>query len=75
MLPRYELITPARNEAQFIELSIKSVITQTIWPIKWMIINDGSTDEIASKYTADHWIELVQSQEHGEQPFWESAGL
>ena len=52
-LPSYVLITPARNEAQFIELTIKSVIAQTSKPIKWVIVSDGSTDgtdEIVSRY-------------------------
>ena len=41
---RYVLITPARNEAEFIELTIKSVVGQTVQPIKWIIVSDGSTD-------------------------------
>src|SRR6266478_7121974 len=40
----YVLITPARNEAKFIELTIQSVIRQTILPVKWVIVSDGSTD-------------------------------
>ena len=43
-LPTYVLITPARNEAQYIELTINSVVSQTLRPIKWVIVNDGSTD-------------------------------
>ena len=43
-LPRYVLITPARNEAQFIELALKSVVAQTVLPAKWIIVSDGSTD-------------------------------
>ena len=43
-LPTYVLITPARNEAQFIELTIKSVVSQTVRPLKWVIVSDGSTD-------------------------------
>ena len=60
-LPVYVLITPARNEAQFIELTLKSVIAQTVLPLRWVIVSDGSTDgtdEIVSKYAVDHpWIE------------------
>jgi glycosyltransferase involved in cell wall biosynthesis len=60
----YVLITPARNEAEFIELTMKSVVTQTVQPIKWIIVSDGSTDgtdAIVKKYAAAHpWIELVQ---------------
>src|ERR1035441_9935437 len=40
----YVLITPARNEADFIELTLKSVVSQTVRPLKWVIVSDGSTD-------------------------------
>jgi poly-beta-1,6-N-acetyl-D-glucosamine synthase len=73
MLPRYVLVTPARNEAQFIELTIKSVVAQTIRPLKWAIVSDGSTDgtdDIVSKYAAKHpWIELVRMPERRERNF------
>jgi len=29
-LPSYVLITPARNEAKYIEMTIKSVVAQTV---------------------------------------------
>jgi len=63
-LPQYVLITPARNEAAFIELTLKSVAAQTVLPLKWVIVSDGSTDgtdELARKYAAQYgWIELVR---------------
>ena len=69
----YVLITPARNEAKFIELTIKSVVGQTIRPAKWVIASDGSTDgtdDIVSKYAAEHrWIELVRMPERRERHF------
>ncbi|MGH9326669.1 MAG: glycosyltransferase [Terriglobia bacterium] len=72
-LPTYVLITPARNEAQFIELTIKSVVAQTVRPLKWVIVSDGSTDatdEIVTRYSADHpWIELVRMPERRERHF------
>ena len=72
-LPTYVLITPARNEAQFIELTIKSVVAQTVRPLKWVIVSDGSTDgtdEIVRKYAAEHlWIELVRMPERKERDF------
>lgn len=40
----YILLTAARNEEKNIEKTIKSVIDQTIKPIQWIIISDGSTD-------------------------------
>src|SRR5271154_6303290 len=71
--PSYVIITPARNEAQFIELTLKSVIAQTILPLKWVIVSDGSTDgtdAIVGKYTADNpWIELLRTPERAERHF------
>ncbi len=72
-LPSYVLITPARNEAQFIELTIKSMVAQTVRPLKWIIVSDGSTDgtdEIVRRYAAEHtWIELVRTPERRERHF------
>lgn len=72
-LPSYVLITPARNEAQFIELTIKSVVAQRVLPLKWIIVSDGSTDgtdEIVCTYTSSHpWIELVRMPERRERNF------
>jgi len=69
----YVLITPARDEAEFIELTIKSVIAQTIQPAKWVIVSDGSTDgtdEIVLKYAAEHpWIQLVRMPARQERHF------
>jgi biofilm PGA synthesis N-glycosyltransferase PgaC len=69
----YVLITPARNEAQFIEQTIKSVIRQTALPLKWVIVSDGSTDgtdDIVKKYSRENqWIELVRMPERAERHF------
>ena len=71
--PVYVLITPARNEAKFIELTIKSVVAQTVRPLKWVVVSDGSTDgtdELVSKYAAVYpWIELVRMPERRERHF------
>lgn len=70
---KYVLITPARDEAQHIEGTIESVIKQTVRPIKWVIVSDGSTDgtdDIVRKYTLDNpWIELVRAPERRERHF------
>jgi glycosyltransferase involved in cell wall biosynthesis len=72
-LPTYVLITPARNEAQFIELTLKSMVGQTFRPLKWVIVSDGSTDgtdDIVRKYAADNpWIELLRMPERAERHF------
>jgi glycosyltransferase involved in cell wall biosynthesis len=70
---RYVLITPARNEAAFIEQTIQSVILQTTLPVRWVIVSDGSTDgtnDIVRKYTTRYeWIELVVQPERTERHF------
>jgi len=69
----YTLITAARNEVQNIERTIQSVIKQTVRPLKWVIVSDGSTDgtdEIVGKYVAEcGWIELVRRPERAERHF------
>ena len=69
----YVLITPARNEAAFIELTIQSVVAQTVRPLRWVIVSDGSTDgtdDLVKQYAARYdWIELVRMPERRERHF------
>lgn len=69
----FVLITPARNEAAFIERTIRAVISQTVRPAKWIIVSDGSddgTDEIVDKYAkSSPWIELVRMIPRSERHF------
>ena len=69
----YVLITPARNEAAFIEQTIQAMVGQTAKPTKWVIVSDGSTDEtdeIVSRYAGQYeWIELLQMPERQERHF------
>jgi len=72
-VPGYVLITPARNEVAYIENTIRSVIAQTLSPLRWVIVSDGSTDgtdEVVKKYAAQHdWIELLRRPERLERHF------
>ncbi len=71
--PTYVLITPARNEADYIELTLKSMVAQTVRPLRWVIVSDGSTDgtdEIVRRYMAGNtWIELLRMPERRERHF------
>jgi biofilm PGA synthesis N-glycosyltransferase PgaC len=70
MLPisnmRYAVISPVRNEAQFIGQTIQAMINQTVKPSEWIIVNDGSTDEtaeIVSGYAELYpWLKLVHRE-------------
>jgi glycosyltransferase involved in cell wall biosynthesis len=72
-LPAYVLISPARNEAAFIEKTIQSVISQTVLPLKWVIVENGCTDntaEIVGRYVKDHpFIEIVPLLQDKERSF------
>ena len=49
----YIIITAARNEGEYIENLIQSVVSQTILPFKWIIVSDGSkdnTEDIVTRY-------------------------
>ena len=73
-LSKYVLITPARDEANFIELTIKSVVAQTVRPVKWVIVNDGSTDgteDIVKKYSVIQSVDRIDSDARAPgPPFW-----
>ena len=65
----YVVITPVRNEAEFIEKTIHSMIQQTVKATEWVIVNDGSTDrtaEIITRYATEYpWIRLVNREDRG----------
>jgi poly-beta-1,6-N-acetyl-D-glucosamine synthase len=71
--PSYILITPARNEDAFIEKTIVSMINQTVLPVKWVIVDDGSTDktpDIIRRYLPEHpWMGMVQMPQRRDRSF------
>lgn len=60
---RYYIIIPAYNEEAFIQLTLGSLINQTVLPAKVIIVNDNSTDktaEIVSAFAKENpFISLV----------------
>lgn len=62
---KYILITPARNEENYIEKTIISVVNQSLKPLKWIIIDDSSTDktrDIIHSYQIKYpFIQLLSS--------------
>jgi len=54
---KYIIITPAKNEAKYIEQTINSIKKQALQPKKWIIVNDGSSDptqEIVERHMVDY---------------------
>ena len=70
---KYVLITPARNEERFITKTVDSMMAQTLLPLRWVIVDDGSTDrtaEIVARYAARYpWIEFVRRPQHVDRSF------
>ena len=66
---RYCLITPCRNEAEYARRTLDSVTQQSVAPAKWVIVDDGSTDETPSilhEYAERFpYIELISRQDRG----------
>ena len=55
MKTAYVLISPCKDEGKYIERTLRSVQAQTVQPVQWIIVDDGSTDngiEIVERYRA-----------------------
>ncbi len=65
----YVLISPCRNEADYMRRTLDSVVAQTVTPALWLIVDDGSTDatpEILRDYADKHdWIKVVTKPDRG----------
>ncbi len=74
----YVLITPARNEAKYIGFTIESMLAQTFRPLRWVIVDDGSTDQteeiVRATALAHDWIEIVRMPERNERHFAGKVG-
>ena len=68
-MKRYVIVTPVRDEAKYVAATIESVSAQTIRPVEWIIVNDGSTDrtgDIIDRYSAEFsWIRVVHRSNRG----------
>jgi len=64
----YIILSPVRNEEQYVEKTILSVLAQTIIPAEWIIIDDGSTDStsrILEKYNRKLFIKVIKRSDRG----------
>ncbi|HVT98071.1 MAG TPA: glycosyltransferase, partial [Acidobacteriaceae bacterium] len=66
---KYVIISPVRDEEVHLSRTIESVVHQSVRPVEWIIVNDGSTDrtaEIADNYAREHeWIRVVHRDNRG----------
>lgn len=66
---RYLLISPCRDEAQYLRRTLDSVAAQSVRPALWVVVDDGSSDEtpaILQDY-ATHlpYLRVVQRTDRG----------
>jgi len=69
MSSNYVIISPCRNEADYVKNTLDSVVEQSVLPDLWVIVDDGSTDdtpqilaEYAGKYS---FIRVVTRENRG----------
>jgi glycosyltransferase involved in cell wall biosynthesis len=69
----FALVTPAWNEEALIEQPLRAVTAQTLLPVKWVIVSDGSTDrtdEIVQSWSKRFpWIELYRMPDSHKRSF------
>jgi glycosyltransferase involved in cell wall biosynthesis len=69
MSRRYVLITPCRDEAAYLQTTIDTVAAQTVPPTKWVIVDDGSTDDtpkiLAAAEKEHAFITVVRREDRG----------
>lgn len=69
--PSVLIISPCRDEARHCRTTLESVIAQTLRPTKWIIVDDGSTDEtpaILSEYAKTHdFITVLRRENRGQR--------
>lgn len=69
MTGKYLVITPCRDEAEHLPTAISTMVRQTVRPAKWVVVDDGSTDDtprILEEAVARHpFIEVVRRKDRG----------
>jgi glycosyltransferase involved in cell wall biosynthesis len=68
---RYALVSPCRNEAQYMRRTLDSVLAQTVPPALWVVVDDGSTDDtpkILAEYAAKNpCLKVVTRADRGKR--------
>jgi poly-beta-1,6-N-acetyl-D-glucosamine synthase len=69
MAANFVIVTPVRNEARYLPLTIRCVLAQSVRPLRWVLVDDGSTDQTAQvidEAAAGHdWIQAVHRPDRG----------
>jgi hypothetical protein len=70
---RYVLVTAAHNEEKLIEQVLQSVVSQTVLPLRWVVVSDASTDQtdaIVQRYASKYpFIQLLRREKSHKRNF------
>ncbi len=69
----YVIVSPVRDESRYLQQTLDSVLNQSLRPVKWFLVDDGSTDEtpaILSRFASSHDFVTVlrRHRQDGRQP-------
>ena len=42
------IVSPVRDESGYIRNTLEAMARQTVWPLEWLFVDDGSTDDTAA---------------------------
>ena len=63
------VISPCRDEAEYVDRAAASMVSQTVRPDRWVIVDDGSTDGTSEKLDAlasqHEWVSVVHRHDRG----------
>jgi biofilm PGA synthesis N-glycosyltransferase PgaC len=66
---RYLIVSPVKDEVRYVERTLRSVTRQTTLPVRWIIVDDGSSDgtsAILARHAQAHpWIQVVSREKSG----------
>ena len=66
---RYAVVTPARDEAAHIERTIDAMASQTLPPVAWIVVDDGSSDGtgrlVERRAGALPWLQVLTRRDRG----------
>jgi glycosyltransferase involved in cell wall biosynthesis len=72
---KYLVVTPVKDEERYVEHTLRSMASQTIKPVRWIIVDDGSSDRtpdliesFAQKHGFIHVVRSPQGQPRGPGP-------
>ena len=76
MNPSFLVITPAYNEEKYLPKTIEGMLAQTTLPDRWIIVDDGSTDQtgtIIEQYARQYpWISYIRRNKDPSQTYYAS---